>query len=68
MSDDIVPMKSARMYAGRYEVLGTSTACEILQQQWVSIVVWALYSDGNFVKSFPTKRAALQYCQQHPEL
>ena len=65
---DIVPMKSARIHAGRYEVLGTSTACEIRQQQWMSLIVWALYSDGEFVKSFDTKREALQYCQAHPEL
>lgn len=62
------PMKSARLCAGHYEVLGTSTGCEIIQRQFVSLYVWALYSDGEFVKSFPTKRDALVYCQEHPEL
>jgi hypothetical protein len=62
------PMKSARIYAGRYEVLGTSTHCEIVQYQFISIFGWKLESDGKFVKSFDTKREALQYCQEHPEL
>ncbi len=61
-------MQSARIYAGRYEVLGTSTHCEIVQKQFVSVYVWALYSAGEFVKSFSTKREALQFCQENPEL
>jgi hypothetical protein len=65
---DVQPMTSARIYAGRYEVLGTSTHCEIVQKQFITLHVWALYSDGNFVKSFDTKREALQYCQEHSEL
>lgn len=65
---EITPMTSVRIYAGRYEVLGTSTHCEIKQMQFISISTWALYSEGTFVKSFDTKREALQYCQVHPEL
>ena len=64
----VIPMKSVRLYAGRYEVLGTSTHCEIVQEQFVSLSVWALYSNGAHVKSFHTKREALQHCQEHPEL
>lgn len=70
-----VPMASARVYAGRYEVLGTSTHCEIVLLSHPStgsglrrLYVWALYSGGAFVKSFATKREALQHCQSHPEL
>ena len=34
MNDEIIPMKSARIYAGKYEAPGTSTACEIRQESW----------------------------------
>ncbi len=68
MKSTTQPMPSTRIYAGRYEVLGTSSHCEILQKQFVSVYVWALYSGGTFVQSFATKREALQHCQENPEL
>lgn len=67
--EEVIPMKSARIFAGKYEVLGTSTEC-IIEQKWFlgNPVGWALYSNGEFIRTFPTKRQALQYCQEHPEL
>jgi hypothetical protein len=62
------PMPSAKIYAGKYEVLGTTHECIVEEYQWVSIMGWKLMVDGQFHKSFRTKREALVYCQEHPEL
>lgn len=62
------PMPSTRIHAGKYQVLGTSQECIVEQYQWISITGWRLMVDGEFHRSFPTKRAALVYCQEHPEL
>lgn len=64
MSKDVIPMTSARIYEGRYEVLGTSTCCIIER----CVGTWVLKSDGKPIKDFATKREALQYCQEHSEL
>lgn len=67
--NDIIPMTSTRVADGRYEVLGTSTHCEIRRiPTGTNWPVWILYSGGKFVDSFTSKREALQYCQEHPEL
>lgn len=63
-----IPMPSKRIHAGSYIVLGTSRECLVQQYQWISIVGWKLIVDGEFHKSFSTKREALVYCQEHPEL
>lgn len=62
------PMPSTKIFAGKYQVLGTSRECIVVQYQWVSITGWKLMVDGEFHKSFSTKREALVYCQEHPEL
>ena len=59
------PMQSAKMGAGTYVVLGTSTECVIARCESGR---WALDSNGEFVDWFDTKREALIYCQEHPEL
>lgn len=60
------------MQAGVYEVLGTSTACEIRRERVYRALgggyLWRLTSNGQRVRSFETKREALVYCQEHPEL
>jgi hypothetical protein len=61
-------MPTAKVYAGKYQVLGTSRECIVEAFQWVSVAGWRLMVDGEFHKSFTTKRAALVYCQEHPEL
>jgi hypothetical protein len=67
MSESL-PMKSAKIRQGQYAVLGTSTECIVTWRQWVSITKWDLTSNGEHVRSFDTKREALIYCQDHPEL
>jgi hypothetical protein len=59
------PMQSAKIREGVYHVLGTSTECIIERCQNGR---WALDSNGEFVESFDTKKLALIYCQEHPEL
>lgn len=63
-----LPMPSAKIHAGKYEVLGTTHECIVEWWQWVSLTGWRLMVDGEFHKSFRTKREALVYCQEHPEL
>jgi len=65
---EVQPMPSAKIHAGKYEVLGTSRECIVQWDQWLTLTRWVLTVDGSFHKSFPTKRAALVYCQNHPEL
>ena len=60
----VIPMQSARLAVGQYEVIGTSTGCLVLRGP----DCWGLYSNGELVGKFPTKLAALVYCQEHPEL
>lgn len=62
------PMPATKIFAGKYAVLGTSRECIVEQYQWISITGWRLMVDGEFHKSFRTKREALVYCQDHPEL
>ena len=65
----VIPMTSARVAPGRYEVLGTSTGCEVRRiDTGTNWPVWILYSDDKYVEVFSTKREALIYCQEHPEL
>jgi len=62
---EIQPMPSVKIWAGRYLVLGTTHECI------VELAVsgrWCLDVDGEFREAFDTKREALQYCQEHPEL
>ena len=61
-------MTSAKLCAGRYEVIRTSTACEIRLEGQNDWRVWVLYSDGRRVTWSLTKRDLLVYCQEHPEL
>jgi hypothetical protein len=63
-------MTSAKISAGVYEVLGTSTACQLFSGATGvhHRPLWFLYSDGKVVTAFLSKRAALVYCQEHPEL
>lgn len=65
------PMTSAKIVTGEYAVLGTSTECIVRQgrsrSSW-GTRGWDLYSDGQHVRWFLTKRDALVYCQEHPEL
>lgn len=63
-----IPMPSAKIHAGKYIVLGTTHECIVEQYQWVSLIGWRLMVDGQFRRSFGTKREALSYCQEHPEL
>lgn len=63
-----IPMTSTKVREGQYAVLGTSTECLVTWTQWVSIEKWVLTSNGEHVRTFDTKRAALVYCQDHPEL
>jgi hypothetical protein len=68
---DVVPMASTWMAEGVYEVLGTSGNCRVQKEFYAdgpSMFEWVLFRNSERVESFPTKRAALQYCQEHPEL
>jgi hypothetical protein len=63
----VVPMLSARIGNGRYEVVGTSNAVECFRER----SYWWLMIDGDRETSigpFETKRAALQFAQESPEL
>lgn len=64
---DAIPMPSARLAPGRYEVIGTSLHVEVVRRGRV----WLLVVDGNVdakVGPFRTKREALQFVQTTPEL
>lgn len=63
----IVPMPSVRIDVGHYEVLGTSHGVEVLRRGRA----WYLRIEGDErakIGPFPSKRAALQFCQTSPEL
>lgn len=60
-----LPMPSARIHEGKYLVLGTSRECIVERAVGGR---WCLDVDGEFHKAFDTKREALVYCQDHPEL
>lgn len=62
-----IPMTSVRVFAGHYEVLGTSHAVEVIYGRGY----WYLQIDGDRdarIGPFKTKREALQFCQASPEL
>ena len=61
------PMQSVKNYEGSYTVLGTSTEC-VIERAATNWTRWRLFSGGTLVRSFRTKRQALQYCQEHSEL
>lgn len=61
-------MTSARLDRNTFEVVGTSTGCVIHRIGDNRAALWVLRSDGRHVAAFETKRAALVYCQCHPEL
>lgn len=67
-----LPMQSVKIHEGKYHVLGTSRECIVERAtetrgrpgpSW-----WNLYVDGEFHKSFDTKRDALVYCQDNIDL
>lgn len=68
--NDIIPMPSARMGNGRYEVIGTSHGVECFRQgrYWYLAVDDARADDGPYIGPFRTKRQALQFVQESPEL
>lgn len=59
------PMQTVKIHEGKYHVLGTSHEC-IVEKAVTGR--WCLDVDGEFHKAFDTKREALVYCQDHPEL
>lgn len=59
------PMPSVKIHAGKYQVLGTSRECIV---ELAVTGRWCLDVDGEFHQAFDTKREALVYCQEHPEL
>lgn len=66
---DSIPMPSAKLDRGRYEVIGTSTGCVVTAGACgTDHPSWSLHSDGRLVRTFGSKREALIYCQEHPEL
>lgn len=70
---ETVPMQSARIGPGHYEVLGTSRACEVLKVTdpdgaGYGNHGWHLIVDGEWWQTFTTKREALQACQRSTEL
>ena len=66
--NEVQPMPSTRISEGRYAVLGTSTECIVERHATTAWTRWHLYVGGAFHRHFRTKRRALQYCQEHPEL
>jgi hypothetical protein len=66
MDSATIPMPSARLGSGRYEVLGTSGAVEARREgrYWFLI----LGDSPAKVGPFATKRAALVFCQENPQL
>lgn len=72
MTAATVPMRSVKIAPGRYEVLGTSKHCEVVKVwkggAYGSAPAWHLIVDEEWWQTFPTKRAALQACQENPEL
>ncbi len=70
-SSDVQPMQSARVAAGVYEVLGTSThvmVCRSPELRLRDRPMWSLVSDGRCVGVYATKRAALQAAQLNPQI
>jgi hypothetical protein len=64
-----IPMPSTKISEGVNEVIGTSTGCTVERNVSRSAITrWRLFSNGRLVRSFRTKRDALAYCQDHPEL
>jgi hypothetical protein len=65
-----VPMSSAKIEAGRYIVLGTTHEVMVKSEPgegwWLHVASATTY--GREIGPFRTKREALQYCQEHPEL
>jgi hypothetical protein len=62
-----IPMPSARLGNGRYEVIGTSHNVEVRRHRRE----WWLVLDGDpdaRIGPFKTKRAALSFCQGSSEL
>jgi hypothetical protein len=70
MTSQSQPMPSTRVGDGEYIVLGTSRECVVVRRQGSlpSMMKWHLFVDGERVRSFNTKRAALVYCQDHIDL
>lgn len=67
----VQPMPSTKVAEGEYVVLGTSTACVVKRaysRASAPLTRWSLFSDDKLVRHFDTKREALVYCQEHPEL
>jgi hypothetical protein len=68
----VIPMPSAKIEAGRYVVLGTSN--EVIVQRWddgwwrLEISLGSNEPWRRVGPPFKTKRRALQYCQENPEL
>lgn len=69
---NVIPMPSAKIEPGHYEVIGTSRACEIIKLDGRPIsgfgggglgTTWVLLVDGEQRRTFNTKREALVYCQ-----
>ena len=66
LSQTVIPMPSTRIEAGRYVVLGTTR--EVIAERAADGGWFLRLSETSFIGPFATKRAALQYCQEHPEL
>lgn len=67
MSYTTQPMESAKNYSGSYTVLGTSSEC-IVERGGMDLAMWRLLVNGEHHSFHATKRDALVYCQEHPEL